>query len=643
MIGKLPKDAEWLRRSFMVPVTSATHQYDIREVLNGAAFKFTDTTPGGSYAINPPPQFTLLADRPTPSMARPKSRYGGEMGRYYSESLDDHKTEIHMRFGVRQFNSLLNFVTNAYNHEASVLARTGRAPSGFYKAGNALGTVVTLPFQAIIWANQAFRFLTGKPSSRFYYLKPAMPVYWAAVSSMVNAIGVNMGQIGRSMSKDEGEIRGDEEKPNAASFQRFQDVLPEIYRADGGIDVYAMATRAQRLAHVHRKRIEAQFEEAEDYGDLADRIQAFKEQTIPEPDSRGLEAAYEAYHKVKANEWDSRLDKENETDEDSANEVSINTTGDNFEGVAPGFSDYAEAELEDGASFVTFRVDDAGPVSESFSNSVEESELAGKINSMSSSARSSRFSLAHGNIGDGVVASTIEGFLGGIGDFLQGAAASVGLQGLNVLAGSAFVDIPKTWSGSTANLPSASYTIELRSPYGNNMSRLQNLYIPLAMLLAGALPLSTGKQSYTSPFICEIYSKGRNQSRLGMIDSLSITRGTGNLGFNKEKQPLAIDVTFSVTDLSGVLHMPVNASLSPIKGITGMFDDDNAYTDYMAVLGGLSLTDQIYPTNKLRIRRANMMANWEQWKSPAYHANWLMGSTPGRLLAMMTKGTDRGL
>jgi hypothetical protein len=136
------------------------------------------------------------------------------------------------------------------------------------------------------------------------------------------------------------------------------------------------------------------------------------------------------------------------------------------------------------------------------------------------------------------------------------------------------------------------------SPYGNPISQLLNLYIPLSMLLAGALPLATGKQSYTSPFLCQLFDKGRCQTRLGIIDSLSITRGTGNLGFDNEGHAMAIDITFTVKDLSSIMYMPIaeGFSLNPLNGI---FDDDTVFSDYMAVISGMSLNDQTYRMRKL--------------------------------------------
>lgn len=226
------------------------------------------------------------------------------------------------------------------------------------------------------------------------------------------------------------------------------------------------------------------------------------------------------------------------------------------------------------------------------------------------------------------------GVLNSAKEFVGGVGESLGVSGLGALMGNAFVDIPQVWQNSTADLPKSTYTMHLRTPYGNKMSRFMNLYVPLSMILAGALPKSTGKHSYDSPFLVEIFDKGRQQVRLGVIDSLQITRGVGNVGWTRNQEPLGIDVTFSVLDLSSILHMPMNAS-------PGIFDEDNAYTDYLAVLGSLSLADQFYAGSRLRLSLTRKMASWRQWSSPAKYGMWAANTIPGQMLNAFAREASR--
>jgi hypothetical protein len=657
-------DDQWIRQAFMLPKWAVTQQDEMRRVLTSASYKFTDTTLGGSFAINTPPQFTRWADIKVPSRFAPSKG----MGRYYSEAIDDTGQFVHMRFGVPQFNSLTNFFFNFYNPKASMIARTGRSTQAFYSVGKALGFVVTLPLQPLIWMGSVVNFLTKKPVSKFYYLKPAMPLYWGAVNVIANQIAVNMGIIPRVMSADEQHLKGDaEEAPTQSDIEQYHTLLPNVFRKDGGVDIYAVATRAQRLAHRNRENMKNIADSASGRDavlSLRDRMLEFNTEPVSgDPGSRGFPLYTEEYTAL--TEYTAPVSDESEDQE---------TTGDAFDTMAS-FADFSIAELEDGAQFVTFRVDDPGPTTESFSSTVGESDLAGKINGISSQARTARFSFADGNIGDGPVADFMEGAIGAVKGVATGFLDSVNMSGIMALSGNAFADIPKVWESSEANLPSSTYTIELRSPYGNKMSRYINLMIPLSMLLAAALPISTGKQSFTSPFLCEMYAKGRNQIRLGMIESLSITRGTGNVGWTKDGEPLGIDVTFTVVDMSTVMHMPISPQFGAIgaaamrvggalgesigaiagnreageavgEGVAAAmskstFDDDNAFTDYMAVLGSLSLSDQIYPMNKLKLNLTRRMSAWEQWKSPAYQANWTMGTFPGRVISAMSHVSER--
>lgn len=303
------------------------------------------------------------------------------------------------------------------------------------------------------------------------------------------------------------------------------------------------------------------------------------------------------------------------------------------------FADFYMADRRDGSKFVRFRVDNGGAVSESFSNSTGESSIQSTINSTSGSARNARFTFSDGNTGIGVLDTAINGLKG----LVAGTLDSLQMSGLMSLAGSAFVDIPKTWQSSSADLPSTRYTMELRTPYGNHMSRFINLFVPLSCLLAGALPLSTGKQSYTSPFLCQLWHRGHAQVRLGMIDSLSIQRGTGGLGWNVNNQCLAIDVSFSVVDLSTIMHAPIDTGFSILRPWRGLMQDqDDPFNDYLAILGNLSMADQIYTLRKSILNLTRKANQVDAYFTQAHAASMMDEYWPTRWVGKTISGIVRG-
>ena len=141
------------------------------------------------------------------------------------------------------------------------------------------------------------------------------------------------------------------------------------------------------------------------------------------------------------------------------------------------------------------------------------------------------------------------------------------------------------------------------------------------MLLAAALPMSTGLQSYSAPFLCELYSQGRNQIRLGMIKDLTISRGEGNVGWTRNHQPLGINISFSVADMSTVMHAPIDVGFKPLNPLKGLFDEDNAFNDYMSVLGAASMADMIYPSRKLAVRWTQKKLNFSSYWSMSRISN----------------------
>ena len=632
-------DSSWAKQAFLVDQKDLEPVDVKNRTYSSASLKFTDTTLGGNYAVNAKPQFTRYSD------IRSRGRLSGRnktlissengnlgMGRYYSEAIDDNAQLIHMIFGVPQFNSLTTFFSGFYNTGAGRLARTGRTDGIFYNAGKIIGLVaqvVVWPLIAITFWGRFISFLLQRQTSKYYYLKPTMFMYWGAVNNMVNRIAVGRGLFPVVFSHSGDQKIGSSYTLDMEALKNISRLLPGVFSPDGGYDIYATANKAQRMKIANDKRIFDNFN-VDSNSNFVGFVQQEGETKLKDPP--GDHSFTNSFRRFLI----SPLTTITSADGESA-EADIKSKP----GLIGQAMSHLVAELDDGSAFVTLRVDYTGPASESFSNSKRPSDISGKINSLMSQRRSSNYSFAGGNLIGGVVGKTIGGIVSGVGDLVSGALESLNFSGLVSLAGGAFVDFPEHWESSSAHLARSSYTIQLVSPYGNVVSQMQNIYIPLCMLLAGALPISTGKQSYTSPFLCQIYDKGRHQTRLGMIDSLSINRGTTNLGFNKSGHAMGIDVTFTVVDMSSIMHMQMSKGFSVTSGDDGVFDDETVFSDYINTLSSLGLHDQFHVMPKLRLAAARKLRQYQQLTSPAAWASFVKNETPIGMLEVFFKGTNR--
>ena len=596
------KDTDWIKESVSIHDTNLGGLDSIKRFVSGADLQFEDTTLGGNFVINPRPQFTRYADtrsvgvlqgRQKVTVAASTGNHG--MGIYYQEAFNSTQQTIHMRFGVPEFNSLISFFTSFYDGETALYAKSGRLSQQLgYHIGKALGLVanfVFLPLLAVHAIGVGLRFFMRKPASKYYYLKPTMTNYWTAVTTIVNQIAVYKGMLPNG-SKDDGPYDSTQNQAiiDEAGMNAMRKLMPTLYSETGFIDIYKIANRAQRIRNQVDLKLAALARDMT-YEDFQQYASDFAGRKIELGRGRTLYDAVKDWSAVKNGQQTdaskSSLDKHIRTPDDpKSTELAKEPDG---------LYDHFESEFMDGSQFATFRVEYGGPVQESWSSSTVESDISSKFNQLSAQGRAASFSFANGNI-DGGPLSAITGLINGVA---TGLADALHISGIASLAGAAFVDIPHHWDNSAVNLPQMSYTMKLISPYGNAMSQMMDLYIPMAMLLAGALPISTGKQSYASPFLLELYDQGRAQTRLGIIDSLTFVRGTSNLGFNRNKQFMSVDVSFSVKDLSSVMHMPLSSgfSLNPLKGV---FDEDTVYSDYLHVLSNATLGQNIYPMRKLR-------------------------------------------
>jgi hypothetical protein len=704
--GAMLKDSKWVKQAFLVTAKDMAKLSVQNRVKNNIVEEYQDTSPGGNLSINPPPQFTRYADPKATLMdangdpMELYSMYIGSkgMGRYYGEAINNNAQRVSIRFGVPEFNAMTTFFTGFYNSEAGQLARTGRAKNVFYTLGLAAGFVVSIIAWPLLVANvvgNGLRFFMQKPSTKFYYLKPTMPLYWNAVQTMVNQIAVNAGIVPRVFGDENTRKFAEAGNFDADALKAIAKMAPDVFSPGGGVDVFAMSTKAQRLAQKRRKAIQRIFD-GENLGDIRSRVTELQKEKLE--DTRPTFANY-------MKKW---FNASPSQPKGADGKTDVNTETSNASAAATaGWLELLETELNDGGAFVTFSVNSTGAVGESFTSQVAESEIANQINSTSSASRSTNFSIANGNIVGGVVGDVLGSVGRVVKDAAAGIAEGVGASGLAALGGAAFVDIPKHWTSSSVDLPQSTYTVNLRSWSNNPISRLVNVYVPLCMLLAGAMPLSTGRHSYTSPFVCEYYDQGRCQSRLAMITSMTVSRGEGNLGFDNQGVPMGIDVTFTITDLSSIMHMPISEGMTwtgaaagatigagvggvagavvggsagsiagpvgtvaggvagagvgaaggaavgaaagaavdvagaAISAWKGAFTDDTVFSDYMAVLASQSLPDQIYSLRKFKLNITRSLKNLDSFFSATHFASFIGDAPPARLLSMVYKGIER--
>ena len=645
----------WIKRALLIAPENASTEVSVatrKRYITSASFKMENSAIGNSFEINPIPQFTRWADIRVPPRGQPDSKWKDGMGRYHSEALHDNRQLVHMTFGVPTFNSLSGFFTNFYDSYSARLANTGRINQAAFLSGSVMGFIATLPLQPFIyastWAPKFFGFLSGKGGSKWYYFKPTMHTFWTAVNNIANILAVNLGIAPRLMGDKVKSLKDPKDMSAQEAGALLHKWLPELFREEGGIDVMSYAIAAQRRAYRFQERITERREQATTKSDLSTANAEAMSMTIENDDSLTAETLF--------NEAVGTTHYQGETDDPrDASEIMVSMSK---------LADFAIPHLRDGSQFVTMRVEHNSSQAESFSNSTRESTIAQALNSTVQNSRSIMFNLAGGNTG----LSMVDTFTAGLADVAAGAMDSVNLSGMMAFAGQAFVDFPKIWDSSTASLPKAEYTIPLVASSGNPISIFTSIYIPIAIMLAAALPLSAGKSAHTSPFLCQLYHTGRVQCKNGLITDLTIERGNGNVGWNAEGKMLSAQIRFSVVDLNDIITVPIKANssdrFSSVAGIikTGIqagstmitgstaagdvvtgeaFDEESQLQDYLAVLGGLPVTDSYYKMRRLNLNLTYLNTSFRNWKSPTNFFSWLLDGGTARTLSNFANATDR--
>ena len=259
---------------------------------------------------------------------------------------------------------------------------------------------------------------------------------------------------------------------------------------------------------------------------------------------------------------------------------------------------------------VVFYADGLTTISDSFSNTTTDSQIASTVNGFSETAKELKFLLGENSLAAKLTdfveqaENTIKEGLSGFVDFAAGGLVNDLLgTGVNTVMQGGKMLFPKIWGDSSFSR-SYSFDIKLRSPDHDNVSIFLNLLVPYIHLLALCLPQSitsgTAKGSpnaYNSPFLLRAYSKGQFNINMGIITDMSVTRG-GEAQWNDNGLPTQMDISLTIEDLYNTLFMtnPNPEGKSPIPGFTSITDflrldvvSNTEMLDFLSNLAGLNI------------------------------------------------------
>lgn len=620
---------------------------------------YSDTRIGFNDAINPLWQFNrdddiiprqLVVDKIGVNLRGSDSSLldpPNGMGRVYAEHYEAKQHILWLSFGVPEYTNPLAFFHGAGNATAAETMRTGAVR-------NVVGKLIKHTYKSVIWAitlpvtapftlMRWLRRIDSEQITAYYSLRLAMPLYFEMVNTMMSYLAVAMGLypevVGQRKDttpknikrnkEDTGDIAltstrsetvdGDEVAQGKATQGRVQNTdnleyfnnklsnsndcgIPDMLRE--GLDIYLILNRRARMYQDATAKVTTR--ELMDAQRIASENSKSRADWFLEPNAPITEV-----------EKDSGERKEMSAEK---LKTDLRQMFSSIKSTVLGCND-----------FIGFRIEKGQTPSESFSNATGELSIASQMNAKSQE----NIDLNANSAGGGfffknfnrLMEQGVKGLLGGLGtDLLASITSAIGAGDVGIVmsAGNGFVLFPEVWKNSSFS-KSMSFNVQLRSRYGDPVSIFQNVYVPLLMLMAAGMPRGVGDSMYTSPFLLRAFCKGMYAIPLGIIESLSITRGTGGeYNWTSDMLPMGIDVSVNIKDLSPAMFLSVQDI-----GLFDTFTRNTALHEYLDTLAALGVSERtrMWPKFRRKLQAAlrlkkNTLFNPNFW-------SYRMGMTGG--------------
>lgn len=243
-------------------------------------------------------------------------------------------------------------------------------------------------------------------------------------------------------------------------------------------------------------------------------------------------------------------------------------------------------------------------VSESFSNESTKPSIADKINTLSEKMRemqfligaaSSDFRYNHEDSKDGRgLGASVYNMLtggnksgGGGGETSAGSVIGSIASGMSEVVAGSKMRFPEIWSDSSF---SKDYSINIRliSPDSDNLSVYLNIIVPLIHLISLAGPRATGPNTYGSPFLIRCFYRGFFNINLGIITSMSITKG-GEGKWSYQNVPVEVDVSITIKDLYDLMCLSINNNDNFNTDVSIL--SNNLLMDYLCNMCGVNFSE----------------------------------------------------